>query len=88
MFFGLLLCPVWAGPPLEALVKGVTFSYSLEGLTTNEVDRILDDVQQLGATALRTWGTGADTPVLLDSAHRHGLKVLLGLWLEHGRDGR
>ena len=36
---------------------------------------------------IRTWGTGENTLELLDAAHSHGIKVMLGIWMRHGRPG-
>ena len=41
----------------------------------------------MGANTIRTWGCGSNTLSLLDSAQKNGLKVMLGLWLRHGRPG-
>ncbi len=40
-----------------------------------------------GGNAFRTWGVGDDTPAKLDEAERLGLKVALGIWLQHDRHG-
>lgn len=45
----------------------------------------LDVLRQLGANTIRTYG--AEEADVLDEAHRHGLKVILGFWLEHPRRG-
>ncbi len=44
-------------------------------------------LRKAGGNTFRTWGVGDDTPALLDEAQRLGLKVLLGIWLEHERHG-
>jgi hypothetical protein len=65
-------------------IKGVTFGY------TDSVDNYaayFRDLQFLGVNTIRTWGTDENTPQLLDAAHAHGLKVMLGIWLRHGRPG-
>ena len=42
---------------------------------------------ELEVNALRTWGTGETTKTLLDLAEKHHIKVLLGIWMRHGRPG-
>ncbi|MBU0676842.1 MAG: hypothetical protein KJ626_01890 [Verrucomicrobia bacterium] len=70
---------------VPAKVKGVTFSYKLK---PDNVDYLMSLVTNLGANAVRTWGTGPESLTLLDGAQKYGVKVMLGLWLAHGRDGR
>ncbi|RYZ41668.1 MAG: hypothetical protein EOO71_11165 [Myxococcaceae bacterium] len=70
------------GQPYVA--KGVTFSGS--GGPAN-FDKDCERLSALGVNTLRTWGTGEETPALLDAAHKHGLRVLVGLWLRPGRPG-
>jgi hypothetical protein len=41
----------------------------------------------LGVNAIRTWGTGEHTAALLDMAQRYHIKVMLGIWMRHGRPG-
>ena len=43
--------------------------------------------RKLGANALRVWSADEQTPRLLDLAQEYGMKVLVGLWLRHGRPG-
>ncbi|MAE63701.1 MAG: hypothetical protein CMJ18_05470 [Phycisphaeraceae bacterium] len=42
---------------------------------------------EAGGNAFRTWGVDEKTGDQLDEAHRLGLKVVLGIWLEHERHG-
>ena len=42
---------------------------------------------EAGGNAIRTWGVDEGTGDLLDQAHRHGLKVAVGIWLGHARHG-
>src|SRR6478672_10892938 len=65
------------------LAKGVTFS----GGRSADYDKDCARLAELGVNTLRTWGTGTETRVLLDAAHKHGLKVLVGRWLRQGRPG-
>lgn len=45
----------------------------------------LDMLPGLGVTTIRTYGDNGEE--VLDDAHRLGLKVILGFWLEHPRRG-
>jgi hypothetical protein len=65
-------------------IKGVTFGY------TNDVenyDKRFKDLQFLGVNTIRTWGTDDNTPELLDAAERHRIKVMVGIWMRHGKPG-
>ncbi|MEM1445108.1 MAG: glycoside hydrolase family 2 TIM barrel-domain containing protein [Planctomycetota bacterium] len=64
------------------LVDGEAFFVQGAGGYTN-----LDLLAASGGNAIRTWGVGPETRDLLDEAHRHGLKVAVGFWLEHARHG-
>lgn len=73
------------GKPL--FVKGVTFTINNTSENPRRQREALAEVKKIGGNAIRTWGVGEDTQALLDNAEAEGLKVLLGLWLEHGRSG-
>jgi hypothetical protein len=45
-----------------------------------------DKMVSIGANSLRTWGID-NAKEVLDEAHKHGLTVMLGLWLQHERHG-
>ena len=45
----------------------------------------LEDLAAAGANSNRTWGVGDKTRARLDEAHRNGLTVAVGIWLEHER---
>ena len=46
----------------------------------------IEQLAAAGANSIRTWRVeGADT--VLDEAHKHGMTVTLGIWLEHERHG-
>jgi beta-galactosidase/beta-glucuronidase len=65
-------------------IKGATFGYD------DNVDKYDDYFQELnflGVNTIRTWGTGENTKQLLDSAEKHNIKVMLGIWMRHGRPG-
>ena len=70
------------GKPYVA--KGVTFSGTSSSAAYDEDCARL---AALGVNTLRTWGVGPETQTLLDAAHKHGLKVLVGLWMRHGQPG-
>jgi hypothetical protein len=66
-------------------IKGITYAGPAKG---GDLEADIRAIAALGANTIRNWGTDpVDTPKLLDAAHRHGLKVVLGLWLRHGRPG-
>ena len=45
-----------------------------------------DYLVKLGGNSVRTW-SAENAQAVLDSAHAHGLTVMLGLWLQHERHG-
>lgn len=45
----------------------------------------LKDLAEAGANSNRTWGVDETTKARLDEAHRNGLSVAVGIWLEHER---
>ncbi|MEM9053162.1 MAG: glycoside hydrolase family 2 TIM barrel-domain containing protein, partial [Bacteroidota bacterium] len=65
-------------------IKGATFGYDSD---TANYDKYFEELQWMGVNSIRTWGTTSSTPLLLDAAHRHGIKVMLGIWMRHGRPG-
>jgi hypothetical protein len=46
----------------------------------------MDQMVANGANSLRTWGAERAGEIL-DEAHKHGLTVMLGLWVQHERHG-
>lgn len=46
----------------------------------------LKEVVEAGGNSIRTWGT-ENAKTLLDEAHKHGLTVMMGLWMQHERHG-
>lgn len=46
----------------------------------------LDRVKKYGGNSIRTWGHENGRAVL-DSAHKYGLTVMMGLWVQHERHG-
>jgi hypothetical protein len=46
----------------------------------------LDELIEAGGNTIRTWGT-ENASVVLDEAYKRGIKVMLGLWVQHERHG-
>ncbi|MFC7529774.1 discoidin domain-containing protein [Actinoplanes sp. GCM10030250] len=67
------------GTPWE--IKGMTY-----GPPQAAADGYMRDLRTMGVNTIRIWGPDAATPMLLDTAARHGVKVIVGLWLNHGTD--
>jgi hypothetical protein len=65
-------------------IKGATFGFDQDTANNN---RYFADLQSLGVNSIRTWGTNEHTEKLLDAAHAHGINVLVGIWMRHGRPG-
>jgi hypothetical protein len=65
-------------------VKGATFGYDDD--VTN-YDDYFKELKFLGVNSIRTWGTGEHTGALLDAAEKYNIKVMLGIWMRHGRPG-
>jgi hypothetical protein len=65
-------------------MKGVTFGYDDD---VDNYEKYFQELNYLGINTIRTWGTGANTKKMLDAAHAHGIKVMLGIWMRHGRAG-
>jgi hypothetical protein len=70
------------GEPFE--IKGATFGY---GKDLENYDAYFKDLKFLGVNTIRTWAIGENTALLLDTAHNYGIKVMLGIWMRHGRPG-
>ncbi len=70
------------GKPYE--VKGATFGFDKD---IDNYDIYLKDLKFLGVNTIRTWATGKNTSKLLDAAHANDIKVMLGIWMRHGRPG-
>jgi hypothetical protein len=68
------------GAPYE--IKGLTY-----GPPQAAADGYMRDLKAMGVNTIRTWGVDdAHTPALLDTAARHGIKVVVGHWLNQGAD--
>jgi len=70
------------GKPFD--IKGATFGY------VNDVDNYktyFEDLKFLGVNTIRLWATNESTGKLLDVADSYGIKVMVGIWMRHGRPG-
>jgi len=65
-------------------IKGVTFGYDKD---TANYNKYFAELVSLGVNTIRTWATGDNTPKLLETAEAHGIKVMMGIWMRHGRPG-
>ncbi|EDP70390.1 putative secreted protein [Flavobacteriales bacterium ALC-1] len=65
-------------------VKGATFGYDKD---IENYDTYFKDLKFLGVNTIRTWATGDNTPELLDAAQTNDIKVMVGIWMRHGRPG-
>ncbi|GAA1416071.1 discoidin domain-containing protein [Catellatospora coxensis] len=64
------------------LVKGLTY-----GPPQGAADGYMRDLKNMGVNTIRTWGVDdTQTPVLLNTAARQGIKVIVGHWLNQGAD--
>lgn len=70
------------GKPFD--IKGATFGYDHD---VENYDAYFKELQFLGVNSIRTWATGEYTPQLLDAAEKHNIKVMVGIWMRHGRAG-
>ena len=70
------------GEPFE--VKGATWGYDKD---VENYDAYFKDLKSLGVNTIRLWATGDNTPKLMDVAHANGIKVMVGIWMRHGRPG-
>jgi hypothetical protein len=70
------------GSPFE--IKGATFGYSKD---VDQYDTYFQDLKFLGVNTIRLWATNENSGKLLDAAHAHGIKVMVGIWMRHGRPG-
>ncbi len=70
------------GKPFD--VKGATFGYIKD---VQNYDSYFKDLKFLGVNSIRTWATGKETKELLDAAHKYDIKIMMGIWMRHGRPG-
>jgi hypothetical protein len=63
-------------------IKGLTY-----GPPAQAADGYVRDLKNMGVNTIRTWGVDdTNTPILLNTAARQGLKVIVGEWLNQGAD--
>ncbi|MFK7748853.1 MAG: glycoside hydrolase family 2 TIM barrel-domain containing protein [Kordia sp.] len=65
-------------------VKGATFGHEDDAAN---YDMYFKDLQSLGVNTIRTWATGKNTKKLLDAAQKYDIKIMVGIWMRHGRPG-
>ena len=65
-------------------IKGATFGYDKD---VENYDTYFKDLKFLGVNTIRTWATGENTQKLLDAAQANDIKVMVGIWMRHGRPG-
>ncbi|MEK6151788.1 glycoside hydrolase family 2 TIM barrel-domain containing protein [Flavobacteriaceae bacterium 3-367] len=65
-------------------IKGATFGYAKD---VENYDHYFQDLKSLGVNTTRLWATDKNTGKLLDVAHTYGIKVMVGIWMRHGRPG-
>ena len=70
------------GKPFE--IKGVTFGYDKE---VENYESYFKNLKFLGVNSIRLWATNDNTQELLDVAHSFDIKVMVGIWMRHGRPG-
>lgn len=65
-------------------IKGTTFGHDND---VNNYGYYLKDLKSLGVNTIRIWATNETTLTLLDSASAYGIKVMVGIWMRHGKPG-
>ena len=70
------------GKPFD--VKGVAFGHQND---VENYDAYFKDLQSLGVNTIRLWATDENTGKLLDAAHNYNIKIMMGIWMRHGRPG-
>ena len=65
-------------------IKGVTFGFTEDA---ENYDNYFKDLVFLGVNTVRIWNTDENTLKVLDSAHKYGINVMVGIWMRHGRPG-
>ena len=65
-------------------VKGATFGYDKD---LDNYDQYFEELNFLGVNTIRTWATAENTESLLDAAQKYHIKVMVGIWMRHGRPG-
>ena len=70
------------GKPFD--IKGATFGYDKD---IDNYEQYFKELQFLGVNTIRLWATNQYTSTLLDTAHKYNIKVMMGIWMRHGRPG-
>ncbi len=65
-------------------VKGITFGYTED---VENYSQHFKNLRSMGVNTIRIWATDENTSELLDVAHTYGIKVMVGIWMRHGRPG-
>jgi hypothetical protein len=60
--------------------------YYVKGAGVTDI-RLLKEVAKRGGNSARTWDVGAPTKAFLDTAHAHGVSVLVGIYVGHESAG-
>jgi hypothetical protein len=92
LFIFLLINGLVIGQPIPVTVQKDAEGFKL--LRNNEPyyirgaggDEQLDELLYLGGNSIRTWSAD-DAEEILDKAHKKGLTVMMGLWVQHERHG-
>ena len=63
---------------------GIFRSYDSD---TSNYDKYFKELKFLGVNTIRTWATNEHSKKLLDYAYDYDIKVMLGIWMRHGRPG-
>jgi hypothetical protein len=63
------------------LVEGVTY-----GPPASQAATYMPDIAAMGVNTIRTWGTDASSAQVFSAASANGIRVIAGLWLDHGVD--
>ncbi|MCP4120703.1 MAG: hypothetical protein GY751_02995 [Bacteroidetes bacterium] len=69
------------GNPFE--IKGVTFGYD----DVENYRHHFKELKFLGVNTIRIWAPNENTEQLLNVAHEYDIKVMVGIWMRHGRPG-
>ena len=81
----------------ERLIKGVSVvdshlnvdgaQFQIQGVTYSKepLEKDFQLMKEMGVNAIRTWGVSDSTERLLDFSQKYNIKVLLGIWMRHGR---
>ena len=65
-------------------IKGAGFAKTVHA---GNIDYYFNEMKKIGLNSFRTWGTGDDTPLMLEKAEEYGLMVDVGIWLLQNKKG-